>query len=102
MANVKCPSCGRDIRYVVAAPSLHAGNNGLIAVETREEELLTEKGRLVRGFKRHKCRESPGHSLSTVVDELKYLVPKIPDRVDRERLYEIIGWILEDTMEGCE
>jgi hypothetical protein len=55
MANVKCPSCGRDIRYVVAAPSLHAGNNGLIAVETREEELLTEKGRLVRGFKRHIC-----------------------------------------------
>jgi hypothetical protein len=55
MTNVKCPSCGRDIRYVVAAPSLHAGNNGLIAVETREEELLTEKGRLVRGFKRHIC-----------------------------------------------
>jgi hypothetical protein len=56
MANVKCPSCGCDIRYVVAAPSLHAGNNGLIAVETREEELLTEKGRLVRGFKRHICQ----------------------------------------------
>jgi hypothetical protein len=56
MVNVKCPSCGRDIRYVVAAPSLHAGNNGLIAVETREEELITEKGRLVLGFKRHKCQ----------------------------------------------
>jgi hypothetical protein len=55
MANVKCPFCGRDIRYVVAAPSLHAGSNGLIAVETREEELLTEKGRLVWGFKRHIC-----------------------------------------------
>jgi hypothetical protein len=55
MANVKCPSCGRDIRYIIAASSLRAGNNGLIAVETREEELLTEKGRLVRGFKRHIC-----------------------------------------------
>jgi hypothetical protein len=58
MARCVCLDCGREIRYIVAAPSLHAGNNGLIAVETREEELLTEKGRLVRGFKRHICPPS--------------------------------------------
>jgi hypothetical protein len=55
MARCICPGCGRDVRYIVTAPSLHVGNNGLIAVETIEEELITEKGRLVQGFKRHKC-----------------------------------------------
>ncbi len=56
-ANVKCPACGGDIRYIVTAPSLRAKNNGLVAVEPREEELYTEKGRLVRGYRIHKCPE---------------------------------------------
>jgi hypothetical protein len=59
MARCICPGCGQEIRYVIAAPSLHAGNNGLIAVEIEERELITEKGRLVRGFQRHICPPKP-------------------------------------------
>jgi hypothetical protein len=51
---VKCPVCGREIRYIVAAPSVHAVN-GLVAVDVAERELVTEKGRLARGFSRHTC-----------------------------------------------
>jgi hypothetical protein len=80
MANIKCPSCGRDIRYVVAAPSLHAGNNGLIAVETHEEEMLTEKGRLVRGFKRHKCRISPISGSDNVLNPCPFCEDKTNDQ----------------------
>jgi hypothetical protein len=94
MANVKCPSCGRDIRYVAAAPSLQA--DGIVAIEIQEQELITEKGRLVRGFHRHKCpqRNADGR-YSILADELKYLAPKIQDKTDREKFYAIIGRILE-------
>jgi hypothetical protein len=35
------------------------GNNGIIPVDLEERELITEKGRVVRGFKRHKCPQKP-------------------------------------------
>jgi hypothetical protein len=57
MTRCLCPYCRQEIRYIVAAPSL--GNNGNIPVDLVEWELITEKGRLVRGFKRHKCPPKP-------------------------------------------
>jgi hypothetical protein len=48
-----CPKCGKEIRYIPAAPSM--GGNGIIPVEIREEELVTEKGRRVRGYRAHEC-----------------------------------------------
>lgn len=57
---VKCPKCGQEIRYITAAPS--AGNNGIIPVDPREQELITEKGRKVRGFYPHKCPQGEDES----------------------------------------
>jgi hypothetical protein len=48
-----CPKCGKEIRYISVSPG--AGVNGIIPVETREEEIITEKGRRVRGYKAHEC-----------------------------------------------
>jgi hypothetical protein len=50
---VKCSLCGKEIIYKTAAPSL--GNNGIIAVDPSPEELISDSGRLLRGYKRHKC-----------------------------------------------
>jgi hypothetical protein len=58
MARCICPECGREIRYVVAAASL--GNNGIILVDHEEREIITEKGRKVRGYQEHKCRLENG------------------------------------------
>jgi hypothetical protein len=51
---VRCPKCGREIRYITAAPS--AGSNGIIPVETGQEELISETGRVLRGYRVHECR----------------------------------------------
>jgi hypothetical protein len=53
---VVCPECGQEIRYISAAPSM--GGNGIIPVEVRGEELITESGRKVRGYRAHICRGS--------------------------------------------
>jgi hypothetical protein len=52
---VKCPKCGVEIRYITAAPSL--GSNGIIAVDVKQEELISETGRVLRGYRAHRCRE---------------------------------------------
>jgi hypothetical protein len=54
---VKCPKCGNEIRYITAAPSI--GNNGIIPVDPRERELITETGRKVRGYRLHICSFMP-------------------------------------------
>jgi hypothetical protein len=54
---VKCMHCGKEIRYITAAPSV--GDNGIIPVDLEEQELITEKGRIVRGFKVHICPSPP-------------------------------------------
>ena len=50
---VVCPKCGKEIRYISAAPSV--GGNGIIPVEVRLEEIITEKGRKVQGYRAHIC-----------------------------------------------
>lgn len=51
---IKCSICGNEIRYISSA---RLGNNGIIAVDPPEEELISESGRLLRGFRRHECPE---------------------------------------------
>lgn len=53
MARCLCRNCGQEIRYIVSSSG--RGNDGIIPVELDERELITERGRLVRGFKRHVC-----------------------------------------------
>jgi hypothetical protein len=55
---VTCPKCGTEIRYITTAPSMR--NNGIIPVDPQERELITETGRIVRGYRLHICPFVPG------------------------------------------
>ena len=49
---LKCLKCGDEIRYIAGAPS----SGGLpIAVNMKEEYLISESGRRVKGYKEHIC-----------------------------------------------
>jgi hypothetical protein len=65
---VVCPKCGKEIRYISASPGM--GGNGIIPVEVREEELVTEKGRKVRGYKAHECAEKKVCSMRKITPDI--------------------------------
>jgi hypothetical protein len=49
---LKCPKCGDEIRYIAGAPS----SGGLpIAVDMKEEYLINDSGRRIKGYKEHIC-----------------------------------------------
>jgi hypothetical protein len=50
---VRCPKCGMEIRYITASAGVR--DNGIMPVEVRQEELITETGRKVRGYRAHRC-----------------------------------------------
>ena len=52
MANVKCPACGKLVRYINAARG-----DGIYMVEAESETLIGDNGRLLKGFREHKCPE---------------------------------------------
>lgn len=60
MAAAICPTCGAEIRYIVTAYSTNTANGGITPVEICEEELITERGRIVRGYRAHKCGDRNG------------------------------------------
>jgi len=51
-----CVKCGADIKYI---PS----GNSVIVVDTREVEIITDRGRVVKGYFRHDCpaKKESGH-----------------------------------------
>jgi phage FluMu protein Com len=50
MANVKCPSCGKLVRYINAARG-----DGIFIVEAEPDTLIGETGRILNGYREHKC-----------------------------------------------
>ena len=53
---LKCPKCGKEIRYIVGAPS--SGNSGQpIAVDVEYSEVIHDSGSIVKGHVRHRCKE---------------------------------------------
>ena len=51
---IKCPTCGKEIRYILG--SISSGLGGVpIPVNLTEITLISEKGWLVKGFAQHKC-----------------------------------------------
>jgi hypothetical protein len=53
MANVKCSSCGKPVRYISAARG-----DGIFIVEAEPDTLIGESGRILTGYREHKCPES--------------------------------------------
>jgi hypothetical protein len=49
---IVCEKCGKPVRYIAAA-SL----NGIFMVDLVKQELISEKGRIITGYKEHKCKE---------------------------------------------
>ena len=61
---VKCSQCGAAIRYIPSGFS--QSNMQVIKVEAELKELITESGRVVKGYPRHEC--SKNHEAAPGVD----------------------------------
>jgi hypothetical protein len=59
MTKCLCPDCGQEIKYITTPP--RNGGNGITAVDIDEQEIITERGRSVRGFKLHRCPPVRNH-----------------------------------------
>jgi ssDNA-binding Zn-finger/Zn-ribbon topoisomerase 1 len=53
MANIKCPSCGKPVRYINAARG-----DRIFMVEAEPDTLIGETGRILKGYREHKCPEN--------------------------------------------
>jgi hypothetical protein len=53
MENVKCPSCGRPVRYKNAARG-----DGIYMVDAEPRNFIGENGRVLTGYREHKCPET--------------------------------------------
>jgi len=53
---VKCSKCGAEVRYIPCSLSLSA--SGVIITEAAETEIITENGRIVKGYNRHICQNN--------------------------------------------
>jgi hypothetical protein len=50
---VVCPKCGKPVRYISAARG-----DGIFMVEVEPESLIGETGRILTGYREHKCPEN--------------------------------------------
>jgi hypothetical protein len=48
---IKCPKCGKEIRYITAE------RGQPIPVDDKICRLIAETGRIIHGYKEHKCPE---------------------------------------------
>jgi hypothetical protein len=53
MTNVKCPSCGKPVRYINAARG-----DGIYMVDVEPQNFIGENGRVLAGYREHKCPET--------------------------------------------
>jgi len=49
---VVCPDCGEEVKFI---PS--HGRQGIFMVDTESDTLIGEKGRVLTGYRVHKCRK---------------------------------------------
>lgn len=59
MVTVKCPKCGAEIKYIPCGL-------GVSIVDIEVIEVVTERGRTVQGYLRHKCPAAKGGENETV------------------------------------
>jgi hypothetical protein len=52
---VVCEKCGQPVRYIAAARSVSP--DGIFVVNAEPQELINESGRIIKGFRQHKCPE---------------------------------------------
>jgi len=50
---VICPDCGEEVKFIVSH-----GKHGVFMVDTEAESLIGETGRVLTGYRVHKCRKS--------------------------------------------
>jgi hypothetical protein len=48
---VSCTKCGAEIKYIPV-------REGHIVVDVKQIEVINERGRVVQGYLRHKCKEA--------------------------------------------
>jgi hypothetical protein len=51
---VICPYCGKPVRYINAARG-----EDIFMVDVKPETLIGETGRIITGYREHKCPEAP-------------------------------------------
>jgi hypothetical protein len=51
-----CEKCGKPVRYIAAARSVSP--DGIFMVDPVPETLISEKGRILTGFRTHECAEN--------------------------------------------
>jgi hypothetical protein len=54
-----CPHCGKEIRYIAGSPGTGRAGEPIV-VETNEEYLIAESGRMLKGFREHLCPVNHG------------------------------------------
>jgi hypothetical protein len=52
-----CPKCGKPLRYIPASGPItsESGESGVYTVEADPVTLISERGRIITGYRIHKC-----------------------------------------------
>lgn len=58
-----CEKCGKPVRYIAAARSV--SSEGIFMVDAVPEELISERGRILTGYRVHKCPGIDGKEWKT-------------------------------------
>lgn len=61
----ECPNCGVELRYIPAARRV-AAEQGIYTVDAESITIVNEHGRLVTGYRQHKCGEVNGGKTTEV------------------------------------
>jgi uncharacterized protein YbaR (Trm112 family) len=48
-----CPACNKPIRYINAAHTVEP--DGIFVVDAEPQTLISEKGRVISGYREHQC-----------------------------------------------
>ena len=58
-----CPKCGAALRYIPASyTAIRKGGDGVFTVDAEPMTLVGERGRLLTGYRIHKCGDNSGAS----------------------------------------
>lgn len=71
----KCPHCGNPIRYIT-------DTHTIFIVDTEEKTLITERGRIIKGFMLHSCPiktqpEETASSADVAANSIHARVPEV-------------------------